>query len=300
MKSALQFIDQATGERATCGDVLEIEVSSAGLGWEGVLLEKGHSPHFHPVNIVTPYFYFALAIDEEFSWAAEHRGEMVDLKTQPGEIWMNPPQVPFSHSIDEPCHFIILAVDEAVLLAHFDEVLPAQKLQFLKNYNVSDQSLEFLIRLFCNEAANQGRNGIRYVHGLLRLFAFHYVRNYSDWQDLVARPAANSRLGRAELETVRLHVQQHIEEPVSIEELAVLVNCSKFHFLKEFKKAMAITPYQFIIRARLERAKELLRDGQDQIADVALRLGFSDQSHFTNSFKRQFGLTPGEFRTAKN
>ena len=116
MQTKLKFFDFATGAPSDCGAVLEIEFSSAGLDWPGIILEQGNSPHFYPNKVYTPYFYFALAQDEDLHWNAATAEGMTALKTTPGAIWINPPKTPFSHDISEPCYFVILAINEQELL----------------------------------------------------------------------------------------------------------------------------------------------------------------------------------------
>ncbi|MDJ0597045.1 MAG: helix-turn-helix transcriptional regulator, partial [Pleurocapsa sp. MO_226.B13] len=79
-------------------------------------------------------------------------------------------------------------------------------------------------------------------------------------------------------------------------ELAALVQISPSYFSILFKQATGITPHQYVIQCRIERAKELLRQSDLAIADVALRLGFSHQSHLSRHFKRLVGVTPKQFR----
>lgn len=112
MKSALQFYDFNTDKPSDCGEVLDIQFSSADLNWPGIILEKGSSPCFYPNNVYTPYFYFAMGTEQELHWNAEIGDSMTALKTSPGEIWINPPASPFSHNISEPCYFVILAVEK--------------------------------------------------------------------------------------------------------------------------------------------------------------------------------------------
>ena len=101
MKSRLKFIQFESDVPSDCGDVLEVELSNQSLKWDGVILEKGMSPHFYPQNVYTPYFYFALAIEDDLHWKARIDQDMQPLKTVAGHIWINPPKTPFSHEIDE-------------------------------------------------------------------------------------------------------------------------------------------------------------------------------------------------------
>jgi AraC family transcriptional regulator len=59
---------------------------------------------------------------------------------------------------------------------------------------------------------------------------------------------------------------------------------------------MGITPYQYILKMKMDRAKELLMEDDTRVIDVAYQMGFSDQSHFTNTFKKYFGFSPGNFK----
>ena len=81
-----------------------------------------------------------------------------------------------------------------------------------------------------------------------------------------------------------------------MDDLADLLHCSKFYFLREFKKLVGITPYQYLMDKRLDQAKYLLSSTKGAIASVGYELGFNDQAHFTRAFKKQFGLTPGQFQ----
>ena len=111
MDSSLRFYDFDTHEPSDCGRVLDIEFSSLDLSWPGIVLEKGSSPHFFPNNVYTPYFYFAPGLEQDLHWSASTHDGMTELKTSPGDIWINPPRTPVSHNISEPCYFVILAVE---------------------------------------------------------------------------------------------------------------------------------------------------------------------------------------------
>ncbi len=294
MKTVLRFINYATQEATDCGDPLEIEISSRDLGWTGVLLEKGYSPHFHPNNIVTPYFYFALGIEADFTWKAKIDNSLRALKTSPGEIWINPPDAPFTHSIDEPCYFIILAVDENIMYDAFPGRLPRQKLEFLNSYNITDEYIKNIINMFYTEVLNRGRNGELFVVNLLRLFASYFITNYSNYNDLHA--AHNSVIGTAEMNHIDAYIEDNIEEIIKIEDIAEMLEMTKFSFLKEFKLKRGITPYQYILKKKMDYAENLLKNTDRAIIEIAFDLGFSDQSHFTNTFKKYFGVSPGKYR----
>lgn len=87
----------------------------------------------------------------------------------------------------------------------------------------------------------------------------------------------------------------HYAEPVSLDELAKAADMNKFVLLRAFTRERGITPYQYLLTVRINKAKELLERGAQPI-EAAMSSGFTDQSHFTNAFKRFIGLTPGQYR----
>ncbi|MEE1951418.1 AraC family transcriptional regulator [Pseudomonas alcaligenes] len=84
-------------------------------------------------------------------------------------------------------------------------------------------------------------------------------------------------------------------EPPSLEELATLVNLSPFHFARVFRRATGLPPHAWLKQRRLEQARALLRSGCAPL-QVALQLGFADQSHLNRQFKQSYGVSPGEYR----
>jgi AraC family transcriptional regulator len=92
------------------------------------------------------------------------------------------------------------------------------------------------------------------------------------------------------------HVRANLSEPLSLEVLAEVAGLSRFHFARQFRVSTGESPMGYVLRARMERARVLLsRPEHPTIAHIASSLGFADQSHFTRTFRRFFGLTPKTF-----
>jgi AraC family transcriptional regulator len=94
------------------------------------------------------------------------------------------------------------------------------------------------------------------------------------------------------------HIEAHLGEELSLETLAGIACLSPCHFSRAFKSALGEGPQRYVLRRRVERAKALLRQPELPLAQVAAELGFADQSHFTNVFRRLAGDTPARFRAA--
>lgn len=97
------------------------------------------------------------------------------------------------------------------------------------------------------------------------------------------------------LRRVRAFIEDHIGERISLDELARQAGVSRFHFARQFRLSTGESPMGYLRRLRIERSKSILQTRDSTIAEVAARLGFSDQSHFTRIFGRLVGVSPGSF-----
>jgi len=84
------------------------------------------------------------------------------------------------------------------------------------------------------------------------------------------------------------------EQEFSLIELAEMANLSQWHFLRQFKKHVGLSPHAWLIQARLQKSQKLLRQGLN-LSEVSQQCGFSDQSHFSRHFRQTFGITPGGY-----
>lgn len=95
---------------------------------------------------------------------------------------------------------------------------------------------------------------------------------------------------------VRSYIDAHPGEDLDLKRLSEEARLSKYHFARLFKEETGQTPWAYVQRARIRRAKKLLATTDASLAEIALRTGFFDQSHFTRTFKRLEGTTPGAYR----
>jgi AraC-like DNA-binding protein len=100
---------------------------------------------------------------------------------------------------------------------------------------------------------------------------------------------------RAVVERVRRYIEQHFHETISLATLARIARLSAFHLNHVFSQTIGVPPHRYQIQYRINRSKEMLRQSRD-LSEIALALGFADQSHFTRYFVRLVGVTPGSFR----
>ena len=108
----------------------------------------------------------------------------------------------------------------------------------------------------------------------------------------VAPSARDDERARAAMQ----HMDAHAADEMSLDDLARAADLSPFHLLRVFRQAIGITPHQYLMRVRLQRAIALLRDTQLPVIDVAYASGWADLSNFNRAFRRELRCSPRELR----
>ena len=98
---------------------------------------------------------------------------------------------------------------------------------------------------------------------------------------------------------VKEYVSRHLGERLSVKELADRVYMSSTHFSRIFKQQTGLSPYEYILISRINRAKELLHQTDMSISRIAYASGFNSESNFIHSFSQNTGMTPNKFRKLK-
>jgi AraC family transcriptional regulator len=145
------------------------------------------------------------------------------------------------------------------------------------------------------ELKSGGVGGPLMAESLANILAVHLIRHTTGARRLPA--SADGVLPRRKLRTVIEYIMENLEGRLTLEQMAANIHLSPYHFARQFKASTGLPPHQYVITRRVERAQHLLRaNGELGLADVALRVGFSDQSRFSLHFKRIVGVTPRQFR----
>jgi len=98
------------------------------------------------------------------------------------------------------------------------------------------------------------------------------------------------------LRRVREYIEAHLEYHVSLQVLAGIAGLSIWHFARAFKQSEGVTPHDYLVRRRLQRALELLAGTDLSLSAIAYASGFCDHGHFTRRFRQHFGVTPSRYR----
>jgi AraC family transcriptional regulator len=159
---------------------------------------------------------------------------------------------------------------------------------------VHDPVIDRIGLLGREELSEGGIAGRLYGESLGAALAVHILRQYG------TSPSApvihKGGLASRPLKRVIDYINEHLQDEVSLIELSGIAKLSPHHFATAFKASTGISPHRYVIERRIDRARDLLLQKEKTISEIALAVGFSNQSHLTANFRRTTGITPRKFR----
>ena len=115
-------------------------------------------------------------------------------------------------------------------------------------------------------------------------------------------PPARDQIGTLPLSRLRRvtdYISDHLDQELTLVQLGAVVCMSPFHFARLFQRSTGVSPHQFVVRTRIERALTLLAAREPSIGEIARVVGFRTPSHFSMVFHRITGTTPRDYRTGR-
>lgn len=172
--------------------------------------------------------------------------------------------------------------------------IDSKRIDLVNCFRQQDLQLHQVAMLLYAESQLASVMGRLYIESLTQVLIIHLLRHYSTFRQPIK--SENRSLSRIELQQAINYIHAHLNRDLSLAELASAIKISPTYFAGLFKQAMGISPHQYVIQKLIERAKLMLSKTDLAIADIALQVGFSSQSHLTQQFKQFTGMTPKQVR----
>jgi AraC family transcriptional regulator len=264
---------------------------SKGSPWPGIKLE-----HFLAENLRTPEgstssYLAALCLSAGPSVMLGSPGNRVALKRD--EIVLAAPGLLPAQEFTGRFEFILLELAPTYIMWAAEELGVADDFDVGQYWRFQDEQLRHVM--------------LAMQHELLAGFpsgqAFGEYMGLSFATGLLAKRFTTQRssgyrggLSPAKLRSVKAFVNENLANALSLADIAGLVQMGPCHFARAFKESTGLSPHQYVLRRRIDRAVEMLKDERSSLAGIAYDLGFSSQGHFTTVFRKFTGTRPTNFR----
>ena len=261
-------------------------VTEANIKFEIITPESAREPRIW----VVPQPSLGLALQPGSIEVGLRRSEMKKFTYDTGEIRLTP-RLQKWFRVDD-LHFLYITISDTALRAACGGTNGEVELRGADN--VLDARVSALAATLNAERIAGFPNGRLFLDSIEQALAIALVHGYSV-RDRAVRTYLGG-LGPARLRRVKEFIHAKMEDELTLSDMAQSVGLSTAHFSEMFRKSTGETPYQFLLRCRTERAKEILRKAELRVLDVAVACGFKTQQHFARVFRQLCGASPTEYR----
>lgn len=280
-------------------------LSSAEAGWKGLVAEAFHEPKELEGWIEPAQSDISLVLFAGGAMHIEGRqvggGPWTGRDIHHGELILSvagglPYEVRWKSLTPAPTQTLHLHLSTTLFARTAQEIAGADPscLKLVGRSGLRDPLLAQIGLALWRELEQPGPGGELYVQTAAQMLAVHLLREYTAVGDAIKDPAQG--LTHQQTRRVLDYMQAHLDQTLSLEELAQQTGYTPYHFTRLFRRATGASPHQFVLRLRIEHAQRLLAETSLPLAEIAVACGFAHQSHLTQVFKRHCGLTPRAYR----
>jgi AraC family transcriptional regulator len=269
--------------------------------WDHLHLELHQQPKFEIADHQHTMHVIACGLPggpDDHSFADGDRwldGKRQTERRHLGDIAIIPAGISHRCNWNTTVQFGILAIEPILLQQVGQDWINPDRIDLTPRFmSDRDDLIQGIFSSLRSELEATGIGGNLLVDSLKTALTIHLLRNYCTTSPKLSSYA--NGLSTAKLRLVTDYINAHLDSDLTLTVLSAIAQISPYHFLRLFKKSLGITPHQYILQRRIDRAKELLRSSNLDMAEIALRLGFCDSSHLTRCFKRFLGKTPSQWR----
>jgi AraC family transcriptional regulator len=268
-------------------------LTSLDVGWHGVCFAYMCQPAYEVPEVSTPRWH-SIAIfthgnriihaDRKLD-GRFHRDAVVG-----GDIVITPVNVGQGAAWENEGDFIILGIEADVFARAINESAEAKDVELLPHFATPDPLIYQMGLALKGVLENNPTNSRLYAETMINALSVHLMQHYCECKPILQQ--YKDGLSKYKSREIIDYINAHLDDDLSLTELAAIVQISPHYFSHLFKQSMRMSPHQYVIRCRVERAKNYLLQGNASIAEVAYKVGFANQSHLNRHFKRLLGVTP--------
>lgn len=272
-------------------------VSSMSVGWDNLNIIYDRQPGIKLPKTSVKQHTIGILIDMPSSPVRTERiidGRFMEEQNVRGECIIIPANMTHQAAWEEEGSAVAIAIDPKVFAQTIYEVVDPDKIEILPQFATPDPLIYQIGIALKSALTKHGSTGRFYAETLINTLIVHLLENYSTTRPNTSE-CITRKLPQYKLQQIIDYIHDYIDSDLSLNELANSVQMSPHYFSRLFKETTEFTPHQYVIRCRIERAKDLLKKGKSSIAEIAIKVGFVDQSHLHRYFKRLVGITPKAF-----
>ena len=293
--SKIHLIDTKTRRSFSAALTGTVLSSSINLGWRGITAELHSLPKSeYPEHHIQGHRLAIMRRGKPLIYEWKDRGKWHSRKTHPGTFFLQSHGEVNTPRWFEPFEIVAIALEPNFVTRCFQDTVDCCLLRFQECRAKYDPHIARFSAYFETELLNNNYGGTLYGESLALAFSLYLLERYRE--SAQSLPCPKGKLSSLQLKRLIEYIHSYLDSELSLTELAAQLNLSPFHFARLFKKSLGLSPHKYVMQNRIERAKRAISVAADlSLSDIALQVGFYDQTHFSKTFKKYVGVSPKAF-----
>jgi AraC family transcriptional regulator len=272
-------------------------LSSRNQGWENIVVEQFQNPAGEGKTYYSDEHAICLSLAPRPVRFLQIKGGKTHAGLYgKGDISITPAKTSFFARWNEDDRYLLIRIASNFIQNVAMEALNLNPdcLELIPEFRMRDRQVEAIGMMLLAELEQENLGGRLYIESLTNVLAVHLIRQYSTLQPRLA--IYEGGLPERQLAQVLEYINEYLDRDIKLADLAKLLGMSQFHFSYLFKRSLEKSPYQYLLQQRIERAKQLLKQTDKSIVDIAFLCGFNSHSHLSKQFRQLTGMTPKAYR----
>ncbi len=292
-KSQILLVDPLSGKPVPIAHDSSLILSSASTAWEGITVEQQRLPPTEIPPVYLPQHTISLQLKPPTVLDWQVNGLIQSKRMIPGDICFLPAGTPVGYRWQEEMEVFNVALDpDFVDLA--TNHINTRRIELVGQQGGLDPQIQHIGMALKAELEAGAPSGRLFGESLATALAIRLLQRYNAFPQSIR--AFTCGLPKSKLRQVTDYIHDNLSQDLPLVELAQMTGLSTSRFKCLFKQSTGLSPHQYVIQQRVERAKRLLATTALTIREVAIEVGFADQSHLARLFRRMTGSTPKEYR----
>jgi AraC family transcriptional regulator len=270
-------------------------LSSFDAGWDGLNLiyEIEETANEMPETYFGQHFIVIALADFRAHYLLDGRWQYSDY-TQ-GDIAIFPGNQTFPRTqVDRDVPLIELLLDPASLVRIAGNIIDTERIELIPQLQIRDPLIEHMGFALKAELEAAGADSQFYAESMATALSAHLLRRYCS----VNKEIKDYRGGLPsyKLRQAISYINEHLDKKLTLAKISDAVQMSSHYFASLFKQSTGLTPHQYVMKCRIDKAKELLLKQDLTLVEICQQVGFENQSHFTRVFRQHAQTTPKAYR----
>lgn len=285
---------QGSNTEAASDGFIEPILSSKKVGWNGIQVEYLQLPaHELPAQVLSEYI-INLNLQRSARVEVKWDGRLVSRRFTSGQTTILPPGLLCEAVCLEVCDFLVLRLEEAFVTHVAIELGYHSPIEIIPSLGVVNPQIQYIGLALKAELESGCLSGRLYGESLATALASYLLQQHSTSGHRVQDFTGG--LPKYKLCSAIEYINENLDRDLTLVELASVVQMSTYYFARLFKQSTGLTPHQYVLNCRIERAKMLLKTRKLSITEICKLVGFHSPSHFIALFRKFTKMTPKAYR----